>query len=137
MITCRLSLQIPPADAPAVRNAVSLRAGVTEIFSPTRRIQSTYIRMKRHFIVHLKRGTPRDVWAYGFTEDTTRERIFFHMKSDLSDRSSYFVASEVVGVTELEPLVSAADSVPTEDEFRAFLHSRLAKPSTNETDSKT
>ena len=84
--------------------------------------------MKRHFTVHLRRGAPRDVWAFGFTEDSDVKRIYFHKKSDLSDRESYFAASEVIGVDEVMPISLEIPDVPPIDEFIKYIASLPSAP---------
>ena len=58
--------------------------------------------MKTYRVI-TKAGVTSTVQAFGYTEDKTFGRIFFHQDEHRSDRDNFFLLSEVAGIIKVAP----------------------------------
>lgn len=71
------------------------------------------------YVITLKRGPEQRICAFGFTEDVESGRTYFHRESDLSDRVTYILTSQIVGLQE-DPHIGPI-ATPQESDYDALL----------------
>jgi hypothetical protein len=50
------------------------------------------------YIIHRRRGPSFQIAACAYTEDKRAKRIYFHKRSDRSDRDSFCLLSEIAAI---------------------------------------